>query len=125
MLPSVTQQIFLVELEEFIALSVSYTCYSNTSEDAFDNAPEHGAKAVVFEGEYVGMRAGDVCVTFNAYGIEFVCVRTYLCSRFLNCVSPYAQDLYVKGKAKSGGDKSEMDWDGFEFVMRKVAGIVD
>ena len=65
-----------------------------------------------------------MCVTFNAYGIEFVCVRTYLCSRFLNCVSPYAQDLYVKGKAKSGGDKSEMDWDGFEFVMRKVAGIV-
>ena len=34
-----------------------------------------------------------------------------------------AMDLYSKGKAKSGGDKSEMDWDGFEFSMRKVADL--
>lgn len=66
-----------------------------------------------------------MCVTFNAYWIDLVRVHcTYLCSRFLNCVLPYTQDLYAKGKAKSGGDKSEMDWDGFEFVMKKVAGIV-
>ena len=56
----------VADLEKFIELSVSYKRYSNISEDAFDSAPEFGARAVVFEGNYVGMRAGDVYVTFNA-----------------------------------------------------------
>jgi len=36
-----------------------------------------------------------------------------------------AMDMYAKGKAKSGGDQSEMDWNGFEFAMKKIADLAD
>jgi HEAT repeat protein len=36
-----------------------------------------------------------------------------------------AMEMYAKGKAKSGGDKSEVEWAGFEFAMKKIADLAD
>ena len=36
-----------------------------------------------------------------------------------------AMEMYVKGKAQSGGDKSEVDWAGFEFALKKIADLAD
>ncbi len=57
-------------------------------------------------------------------GKEFIALLDFLKLHPAKINKTQAMDLYSKGKAKSGGDKSEMDWDGFEFAMRKVAELV-
>jgi len=56
-------------------------------------------------------------------GKEFIAVLEYLKLLPAKVNKTQAMDFYAKGKAKSGGDKSEMDWDGFEFAMKKVADV--
>ena len=57
-------------------------------------------------------------------GKEFTALLQFLKLMPAKVNKTQAMDIYAKGKAKSGGDKSEMDWDGFEFAMKKVAELL-
>ena len=57
-------------------------------------------------------------------GKEFIALIEFLKLMPSKINKTQVMDLFSKGKAKSGGDKSEMDWDGFEFAMKKVADMV-
>jgi len=57
-------------------------------------------------------------------GKEFIALLEYLKLHPAKVNKTQVMDIYAKGKANSGGDKSEMDWDGFEFAMKKIADAV-
>ena len=57
-------------------------------------------------------------------GKEFIALLEFLKVHPAKVNKTQVMDIYAKGKANSSGDKSEMDWNGFEFAMKKIADAV-